>query len=167
MGAFKALAAVVKAAQRYIVIFTGAAACLLITIAAVMRYVFSKDFYGSEELIMLTAFWLYFMGASLATREDSHITADLITTLAKTPRRARILKLAQHAISLGVSAMGTSWAWNYYAWSWARSPRTAVLKFPIVWLQTPILVFFVLSTAYLVGHVVNDVRRLAKSEGVK
>ena|GEM_PF-252138 len=162
MKIFNVLAAVLEAIQQYIVMFTGMASCLLITAAAVMRYVLHVDFYGSEELIMLTAFWLYFMGASLATREDSHISADLICSLMKTPRQRRILKTVQHTISLAISALATNWAYNYIAWSLARNPKTPVLKFPIIWLQFPILVFFILSSLYLVSHVINDIRALVR-----
>ena len=160
MKIFSALATALKVIQQYIVMITGLAACLLITAAAVMRYVFSVDFYGSEELIMLTAFWLYFMGASLATREDTHISADLITSLMKTERQRKILKTVQHSISLAISVLATTWAYNYIAWSLARNPKTAVLKFPIIWLQFPILVFFIFSSLYLAGHVIRDIRAL-------
>ena len=162
MKVFNVLAAVLEAVQQYIVMFTGMASCLLIAVAAFMRYVLQVDFYGSEELIMLTAFWLYFMGASLATREDSHISADLICSLMKTPRQRRILKTIQHAISLAISVLATNWAYIYIAWSLARNPKTAVLKFPIIWLQFPILVFFILSSLYLLGHVINDIRALVR-----
>lgn len=160
MKVFNILAAALNACQQYIVMITGMASCLLITAAAVMRYFFSMDFYGADELIMLMAFWLYFMGSSLATREDSHISADLISSLMKTPRQLGILKIIQHSISLAVSVLATSWAYQYVVWSLARNPKTPVLKMPIIWLQFPILVFFILSSLYLVGHVINDARGL-------
>jgi TRAP-type C4-dicarboxylate transport system permease small subunit len=166
MRVYTAIASALRAAQEYIVIFTGAAGCLLITAAAIARYVFSVDFYGSEELIMLTAFWLYFIGASLATREDTHISADLLTGLMKTAGRKKILKTVQHVISLLVSTLAASWAYKYIVWSWARNPKTPVLKFPVIWMQIPILVFFVLSSLYLFAHVVRDMlafRRRSRS----
>ena len=164
MNVISALASALKNIQQYIVMFTGMAACLLIVAAAVMRYVFSVDFYGSEELIMLAAFWLYFMGAALATREDTHISADLITSLMKNDRQRNILKIVQHSISLAISVLATTWAYSYIAWSLARNPKTPVLKFPIILLQFPILAFFILSSLYLLGHVIKDVRALGGKE---
>lgn len=162
MKVFNVTAAALAVIQQYIVMFTGLASCLLIAAAAFMRYVLHVDFYGSEELIMLTAFWLYFMGASLATREDSHISADLICSLMKTPRQHHILKTIQHTISLAISVLATSWAYNYIIWSLARNPKTSVLKFPIIWLQFPILVFFILSSLYLAGHLISNIKALAQ-----
>ena len=69
--------------QEYICIVTGVIVCFLIVVAAFMRYVLAKDFYGSEELILLTAFWLYFIGSSLAARDDTHINADMTSLFVK------------------------------------------------------------------------------------
>jgi TRAP-type C4-dicarboxylate transport system permease small subunit len=160
MKALSVLKAALKAFQRYVVMISGAVVCLLITISALMRYVFSVDFYGAEEIIMLLAFWLYFMGASLATREDSHITADLISSLIKTPRRKTMLKALQHAVSLAISVTVAYWAYNYIAWSLARWPKTPVLKLPVLCLQFPILLFFILSSFYILGHLIDDIRGL-------
>jgi TRAP-type C4-dicarboxylate transport system permease small subunit len=40
-----------------------------------------------------------------------------------------------------------------------------VLKFPVIWLQFPILVFFVLATIYLLGHVISDFRAFGRRGG--
>ena len=37
-------------------------ACMVYSV--ILRYVFKGNFYGSDEVIMLFAFWLYFMGAA-------------------------------------------------------------------------------------------------------
>ena len=165
MTAFKALARAAEISQQYLVAASGLGACILILAAAFMRYVLHMDFYGVEELIILSAYWLYFIGASLATREDSHISADMLTSLIKSPRKQRIVKTAQHAISLAISVLGSVWAYNYLAWSFARSPKTQVLKIPIVWMQTPILIFFVLSNCYLLGHLIADLRASGGKDG--
>ena len=46
--------------------------------SVVLRYCFKQNFYGSDEVIMLFAFWLYFMGAVYGSYENSHIKADLL-----------------------------------------------------------------------------------------
>ena len=149
--------------QEGIVVATGVTACVLIMINALLRYIFKLDMYGSDEVIMLSAFWLYFMGSSLATREDSHLSADFITGLMKTPRQRAILKLVQHIVSLGISVMATYWAYKYVAWSFAKSPKTPILKFPVIWLQFPIFLSFVLSDFYILCHIVSGFRHLRRT----
>lgn len=150
---------VLRKGQEGIVIATGAIACLLIIINALLRYILKLDMYGSDEVIMLCAFWLYFMGSSLATREDSHLSADFITTLIRTPRQRAILKLVQHIVSLVISVMATYWAYKYVAWSFGKAPKTPILKFPVIWMQFPIFLSFVLSDFYILCSIVMGFRR--------
>ena len=56
-------------------------ACMVYSV--ILRYVFKGNFYGSDEVIMLFAFWLYFMGAAYGSFEDSHIKADLLSVYLK------------------------------------------------------------------------------------
>ena len=154
----KTLARAAEQIQQYILVVTGLSACLMIMTGAVMRYILHKDFYGSEELILLAAFWLYFIGASLATREDSHISADLVTSHLKSPFKRQVTRTVQHAVSLAISILASAWACKYIAWSLARSPKTPALKMPIIWMQAPILICFVFSSLYLIGHLIADIR---------
>lgn len=153
---------VLRKGQEGVVVATGAIACLLIMTNALLRYILKLDMYGSDEIIMLCAFWLYFMGSSLATREDSHLSADFITGLMKTPRQRAILKLVQHIVSLIISVMATYWAYKYVAWSFAKLPKTPILKFPVIWMQFPIFLSFILSDFYILCNIVAGFRRLPR-----
>lgn len=151
--------------QEYIVIVTGIAICLLITAAAVMRYVFKMDFYGSEEYIMYVAFWLYFIGSSLAARDDSHINADMIGSFAKSDQTKRIFAVVRQAISLVISLITTAWAFQYIMRSVRLNPTTAVLKAPLVLMQVPILISFALMDVYIAYHLIKAIGTLRNSKG--
>ena len=65
--------------SEYVAFVLSAIVCAMIVWWAFKRYVFASEFYGAEELILAIAFWMYFIGAYIATHEDSHISADLFT----------------------------------------------------------------------------------------
>ena len=64
--------------QDWILIITGTAVGLMIIVNAAFRFL-RIDWFGSEELTLFVAFWLYFMGAACASRENTHISADMLS----------------------------------------------------------------------------------------
>lgn len=56
---------------------------LLVSMAAVCRYILEIDLYGYEEWAKLFAFWLYFTGAGFGAFNASHVSADLVQAYAK------------------------------------------------------------------------------------
>ena len=149
--------------QEYICIITGVAICLLIAAAALMRYVLKMDFYGSEEYIMYAAFWLYFIGSSLAAREDGHINADMIGSFAKSVKVKKVFTVIRQVISLVISVITTMWSYQYIMRSVRLGPTTAVLKAPLILMQLPILISFVLMDFYIVYYIVKAVKNLKES----
>ncbi len=150
--------------QEYICIVTGVIVCLLIVAAAFMRYVLAKDFYGSEELILLTAFWLYFMGSSLAARDDTHINADMTSLFVKNEKIKEKIALIKYILSFLISILTTKWSFGYILWSMSLNPKTNVLKIPLTLSQIPILISFVLMDIYLFGYIIKTLKKI-KGEG--
>ena len=62
----------------YFIRFCGIALTCVIFAAVVMRYCFKLDFFGSEEIILLFAWWMYFLGGIGGSQEDSQIKADMV-----------------------------------------------------------------------------------------
>lgn len=163
--AFRLVTRALLKVEEYVVVITGLTACILIMTSAFMRYVLSKDFYGAEELIILCAFWLYFIGSALASREDSHLTADLLVSLIKTPWRKAALNIVRHGLSLVISLIVTFWTYKYIAWILHMGPHTPVLKFPTILMQIPILISFVLMNLYILGHLIRDIQGISAGRG--
>ena len=63
---------------RFVLIFTGIAIVLLVTYYVITRYLLGTNFSGFEELCILIVVWMYFFGAANASREQSHISADML-----------------------------------------------------------------------------------------
>ena len=118
--------------QEYICILCGIFIALTIICAAFMRYILKMNFGGSEELILFAAFWFYFMGSSLAFREDSHITADMSSLFFKNEKTKKYIHCIKYSISMIIALIAL------------RS----------------ILVSFILMAVYLLMHTIRSITAL-------
>lgn len=139
--------------------------CVLIVIGAFMRYVLKKDFYGSEEIILLIAFWMYFIGSAFATYEGSQISADLLTSSLKTEKQKIVLKIIQEVISFFLFVLLTWWTFKFNKFSFEIGQKTQVYKIPMIVSLSSILFSFILSTIYTainIGRNINKFRGLRR-----
>ena len=150
--------------QEKIMIFTSLVIAAMILMSAIMRYVFHSDFYGMEEIVIILAFWLYFMGSSYAAYEDSHIKADLLSSMAKTKKTKAILSAIKNVLSLLISLLVTKWCLGFIIWNIKMNPKSPVYGIPLLISQIPILISFVLMTIYIFTHLVNDVNELKNNK---
>ena len=98
--------------------------------AVILRYIFKSNFYGSDEVILLFAFWLYFMGAVYGSYEDSHIKADLVNVYVKNIRVKDFISLIAQVIMIIVNIVLIIWAWDYFLWGLEKMPRSTGLNPP-------------------------------------
>lgn len=129
------------------------AICAMILIGAFMRYVLAKDFYGMEELVLIIAFWMYFVGSAVATKEDTQVSADLISSLLKSERQKAVLSVIRTVITTLLYILLAKWAWDYLLWSISLRPTTAVYKLPMSIQHAALVVSFFLSTLYEIEHL--------------
>lgn len=145
--------------ENWILILTGIAVCVLIFISAMTRYIFKVDFYGSEEIILFTAFWLYFTGSAMAAKKDTHINANMISMFVKSEKIVVAFDFIKCSISLFISIIATYWCFNYVVWSVQMGAVSNVFKLPIVIGQIPIFISFCLWTAYLIRDVMKSFKK--------
>lgn len=123
-----------------------------------MRYIFSIDLYGIEEIIMMVSFWLYFLGSSMGSCEKSQISADILSTYITNQKAKRIMGLVTSLVTTTVCLLVTGWSFKFILWSMKMSPKTPVFRFPVLIPQSAILVGFCLMSFYHVFHLINDTR---------
>lgn len=146
--------------QEQILIITGVVVCLLIFISAITRYIFKSDFYGSEEITLFFAFWLYFIGTMYAARKVTHINANMVTMLVNNPKIVKTVDLIKNIISLIVCIGVTYFCFKYVGWSVQMNARSNVFKLPNVIGQLPILLGFFMWCLYLIRDLVFSFRSL-------
>ena len=128
----------------------------VIIISTIMRYFLTKNWYGSDEIILIFAFWLYFMGAAYGSYENSHIKADIVASLAKNIRRKDLLSLLAQAVLVIVNFVLITWAIPYLTDAIVRMPSTTVLSIPLFIPRIAILLGLVLMEFYHVYYLIKN-----------
>lgn len=148
----------------WIVIISGVAVCALIFAGAVARYILHTDFYGSEELILLAAFWLYFMGSALASKHNTQIKAEMLDMFIKNEKVLGFSNILKYLISLGMSVVASVWAIQYVQWNININMKSNVFRFPVFISVLPIAVSFVVWAIYCFRDLVLCIRELVYND---
>lgn len=133
------------------VISTG---CMVYSV--VLRYVFKGNFYGSDEVIMLFAFWLYFMGAVYGSYENSHIKADLLNVYIKNMRKKDAVALLGQFLTIVVNTIVLVWATRYFGSEIAKGGLSTGLKIPLVIPKSAVFFGFLLMEFYHVVYFIKN-----------
>ena len=147
---------VLKSIVEWLMIICSVCCSGVIIISAIMRYCFTKNWYGSDEIILVFAFWLYFMGAIYASYENSHIKADIVSSLVKNIRVKDTIALVAAVVLVVVNAVLIVWAVPYLTDAIARMPRTTSLKIPLFIPRIGILLGLVLMEFYHVYYGIKN-----------
>ena len=94
-------------------------------VQVITRYLLQIPVMGLEETMLYPTLWLYILGSVNASRENTHIRANVLEIFITTERAHKILAIVGEIISLIVGLWLLSWAWEYtqYAWRvWRESP---------------------------------------------
>lgn len=133
------------------VISTG---CMVYSV--ILRYVFKGNFYGSDEVIMLFAFWLYFMGAVYGSYENSHIKADLLNVYIKNMRKKDAVALLGQILTIVVNTIVLVWAIRYFGAEIAKGGLSTGLKIPLVIPKSAVFFGFLLMEFYHVVYFIKN-----------
>lgn len=133
-------------------------------VQVITRYVLQVPVMGLEETMLYPTLWLYILGAVNASREDTHIRANVLEIFITTPRGHRILALIGEGVSLIVGLWLLTWAWDYtrYAWRvWRESPT---LYIPTFYSDIALLIGLTLMMIYSAARLLSHVRTLRAGE---
>lgn len=153
-----------KWVQNWILVITGTAVGIMIIVNAAFRFL-AIDWFGSEELTLFVAFWLYFMGAACASREGTHICADMIALFTDNVKILSVVGVIKNLVGLAMSVTFTVWCAQYVAWQAGLGAKSVVYKLPVIISTIPILICFVLWSLYLLRDLIISARSFtAKKE---
>lgn len=131
-------------------------------VQVITRYVLQVPVMGLEETMLYPTIWLYIFGAVNASRENSHIRANVLEIFLKSERAHTILAIIGEIISLVVGLWLLSWAWEYtrYAWRvWRESPT---LYIPTFYSDVALAVGLTLMMVYTGLHLARHIRALSR-----
>lgn len=130
----------------------------MICVAVIARYIFQSDFYGSEELISMVAFWLYFMGAAQGSHDKSQISADIVSCYIHNDKRRRIMHIITDIVTVAICLLVTFWAVQFVAWGFKMNPKSPVFRLPMLIPQCAVGLGFILMSFYHLVYLVQDIR---------
>jgi TRAP-type C4-dicarboxylate transport system permease small subunit len=133
-------------------------------VQVITRYVLQVPVMGLEETMMYPTLWLYVLGAVNASRENTHIRANVLEIFLTTERQHTVLAIMGEIVSLAVGFWLLSWAWDYtrYAWRvWRESPT---LYIPTFYSDVALVIGLALMMAYTVCYLIGHIRNLAQGE---
>ena len=150
--------------QRWFIITAGCVITVLVFIEVMLRYVFESPLFGIEELIVVIAMWLYFIGASLGAYDRTHIKADVIHVWVKSARGMAIIHTINSVITVTLSAIMAVWCYDYFIFGIEMGGATPALRLPLVIPQSAVFVGAILMTIYFFVELVDNFRNAISKE---
>lgn len=129
-------------------------------VQVITRYVLQVPVMGLEETMLYPTLWLYILGSVNASRENTHIRANVLEIFIKTDRGHTILAIIGEVISLTVGLWLLSWAWDYTEYTWRTWRESPTLYIPTFYSDIALLVGLALMMVYTAWHLVRHVRSL-------
>ncbi len=130
-------------------------------IQVITRYVLEIPVMGLEESLLYPTMWLYMLGAVNASRENTHIRANVLEIFLKSPRQVALLALVGEALSLIIGCWLTYWAWDFTRYSlrvWKESPTLYIPTFYVDVSLIIGLVLMMIFTALQLGRHIHQFR---------
>jgi len=138
---------------------------LSIAIASMLAWgIFSRSLlnapvFGLEELVLISAMWLYMLGAVLAAKDRSHLTADFVSVIFKNEKLIAGFAILATTISIVMSLYFVSWSYELMAWSLKKAQITPVFKLPWYISQSSLFVGSLALVFYLIRDFIKDCQK--------
>ncbi|MBY6067950.1 TRAP transporter small permease subunit [Leisingera aquaemixtae] len=129
-------------------------------VQVVTRYLLQIPVMGLEETMLYPTIWLYILGAVNASREDTHIRANVLEIAIKTERGHTVLAIIGEIISLAVGLWLLSWAWEYTQYAWRVWKESPTLYLPTFYSEVALAAGLALMMLYTAVHLLRHINSL-------
>ena len=141
--------------QRAIMLWTSIIMLSILGIVVIARYVLHADVFGYDEIVLIDSFWMYFIGASYAMYEKTHVKADILARLFSDHIQA-LMKVAAGIFQTAINIIFNVFALNMVLRSIETQAVTASWSIPFLFPQMSILISFTLMSFYLFIYTIKD-----------
>jgi len=142
--------------QETILITTSIITILIICAEVVLRYFLHADLFGYEEIVIICAMWLYFLGASYAMHNKSHISASMVDIFLK-EKALKYVEILSSIINTVVSISFALLAYDFFFWALEKKAFTTGLKIPLLYSQSALFFGYILLAFYSLIYTIEDV----------
>ena len=130
-------------------------------VQVITRYVFQTPVMGLEETMLYPMFWLYMLGAVNASRENTHIRANVLEIFLDTERARLVLACLGEVLSLIIGLWLLTWVWDFTRYSWRVWRESPTLYIPVFYADIALLIAMVLMMGWSALHLARHLRALA------
>ena len=123
----------------------------------VSRSALNNPLLGLEELILFAIMWLYMLGASLASREGSHLSADFINNYVKSDKLKQFIRNLAMLISLIAVLAFVVWSYSLLTWGFTMQQSTPVFQLPMFITQSSMFVASILFLFYMIRDILTSI----------
>ncbi|MEH6444473.1 MAG: TRAP transporter small permease subunit [Oceanospirillaceae bacterium] len=127
-------------------------------VQVITRYVLEIPVMGLEESLLYPTLWLYMLGAMNASRENTHIKANVLEIFLKTPRQHAILAVIAEFCSLVIAGWLTYWAWDFMRYSLRVGKESPTLYIPTIFVDAALLIGMAVMMLYTIMHLVKHLK---------
>ncbi|TFH85173.1 TRAP transporter small permease [Billgrantia azerbaijanica] len=126
----------------------------------IFRTLLGVQVFGLEELVLMAAMWLYMLGAALASRERSHLSADFFQAFSDNEALHDTMRLIATVLSVVMAAFFVNWSYSLFSWGFEKGQVTPVFGIPQYISQGSLLAASILLLLYVLRDFIHDVSKL-------
>lgn len=143
--------------QRLILVATNIIVITILGVVIIARYILKVNVLGYDELTLIGAFWMYFIGSAYASYEETHITADILSQFVS-HRKKQILAIFSKIVQVLLGFPMIYLSYELLLWDVEMNPSTIDWGIPYLIPQSAIFCGFVLMTFYSFVYLIRDIR---------
>lgn len=140
--------------ERFVMVLASIAIVLTIVINVVCRYIFHVTFNGYDEIVVILALWLYYVGGLYGSYEDCQIKADVVSVMVTRESTKRLLNIIQKIFTLVISIILAVWAFEYLEFCLKMGGRTAILHIPMLVSRFALVFGYIAPVVYNIYHMI-------------
>jgi len=144
--------------MRVALVICGACLIILVGMSVFLRYILHTSFVGTDDLIVLFAIWLYWLGGAYGSYEGSHISADLTNVFIKNEKLKSRINIVVKLITALIAGVFAYWSIAKYAiWNIQAGTTTTGLRIPYLTSNIALTICLCLMFMYAIYHFVRAV----------
>jgi TRAP-type C4-dicarboxylate transport system permease small subunit len=135
--------------------FGGALLALTVVVEVFLRYVLKSPLFGLEEFSRLIGVWVYFLGAIIGCRLDSHVQGNVTGLLLKTDRSKSVLSTFTWTFSVILCLVFLYHSEKYSVWLYQTGEKTTGLWWPRITSVGSMFFGAVFMTLYSIANAIK------------
>lgn len=134
-------------------------ACLVFA-QVIMRYVLESPFSGIEEMSILLAVWVYFLGMGYATREREHIRGGIVSLIVKDEKKVAYIRFSGSIICMAAACVFGYFAYQYALREITLGRVSINMRWPRGIWSSSMIVGFAMMVGYFLVEAIREYRNL-------